>query len=127
MKTEVLDIFMDRKHLEKAMRSSSQAIKKLDSILKVVVVIIVLFISLSIWNIDTTKFLTSLITIWAGLIFAIGGSFRNMFDSCIFLFITHPYDVGDRISIDKEDYFVTEFGITTTILKKWDGREIYGL
>lgn len=35
-------------------------------------------------------------------------------------------DVGDRINFDKEDYYVIEFGITTTILKKWDGKEIYG-
>lgn len=93
MKDKVIEIFRDRKHLEKAMRSSSQAIQKLDSILKVIVMIIILFIGLSIWNIDTTKFLTSLITIWAGLIFAIGGSLKNMFDACIFLFVTHPYGI----------------------------------
>lgn len=91
MKNEVLAIYNERKHLEKSIRSSSQAIGKLDSILKVIAMIIILFISLSLWNIDTTKFLTSLITVWAGLIFAIGGTLKNMFDSCIFLFITHPY------------------------------------
>lgn len=34
-------------------------------------------------------------------------------------------DVGDRVDIDGESYVVTEFGITTTTLKRTDGIEIY--
>jgi small-conductance mechanosensitive channel len=127
MKDFVLETYNNRQHLEKSMRSSSQAIGKLDSIFKTIAGIIILFISSSVWKIDTTKFLTSLISIWAGLIFAFGGVLKNMVEACIFLFITHPYDVGDRVEIDGIAYFVVEFGITTTILKKWDGREIYGI
>ena len=91
MEIEVLDIYNARKHLEQSMNSSSQAIEKLDTILKSLVFILIFFITMTIWEIDNEQFMTSMISIWAGLIFAFGGTLKDMFESCIFLFITHPY------------------------------------
>jgi hypothetical protein len=55
--------------------------------------------------------------------------------SIIFLFGTHPYDVGDRVIIDgQESVFVKEFGLISTTFTRyaitlnigsWDGSEIY--
>lgn len=45
-----------------------------------------------------------------------------------FPFLDSPFaDVGDRVDIDDIGYTVKEFGITTTIFKRGDGKEIYGL
>lgn len=41
-------------------------------------------------------------TIWSsftGLAFAIGGTVTEFLGCCIFLFVKHPYDVGDRVDI----------------------------
>ena len=70
MKAAVLEIYRERMAIEKSLRSSSQAIGKLDNLLKAVVYVIVLFISLGIWNVNTATFLTAAISLWAGLLFA---------------------------------------------------------
>jgi hypothetical protein len=70
MKAAVLQIFFERESLEKSLRSSSQAMDKLDTFMKVIVYIIILFIGLGIWNVNTAKFLAAAISIWAGLLFA---------------------------------------------------------
>ncbi|KAJ3126418.1 hypothetical protein HK098_007551 [Nowakowskiella sp. JEL0407] len=126
MKSTVLQIFLERKSLETSLRDTDQAIQKMDDLLKVFVYVILLFVTLGIWDVDTKSFLTAAISIWAGILFAVGGTVKNLLENIIFLFITHPYDVGDRVDIDSERYTVKEFGMLTTILRTLNGREIYG-
>lgn len=64
--------------------------EKLDSLFKVLMYIIILFIVLGIFEINTASFLAAAISIWLGLAFAIGGSIKNLVDSIVFLFVTHP-------------------------------------
>ncbi len=94
--------------------------------LKIFMCIILLFVCLSIFQIDTTKQMAALISIWVGSLFAIGGTIKDLVENLIFLFITHPYDTGDRVDIDTESYVIKEFHLTTTILTRVDGKEIYG-
>lgn len=48
-----------------------------------------------------------------------------MFDSIIFLFVVHAYDVGDKIECEGVEYFVRSMSIMVTILHTIDGREVY--
>ncbi|KAI8813052.1 Mechanosensitive ion channel-domain-containing protein [Cladochytrium replicatum] len=127
-KLAVLDVFRERRSLEASLRDADQAISKLDELLKVFVVIVIIFVTLGIWNVDTSGFLTAAISVWAGALFAVGGTVKSLLENIIFLFGTHPYDVGDRIDVGDNDgsFVVKEFGLLTTILRKVDGRECYG-
>jgi small-conductance mechanosensitive channel len=49
---------------------------------------------------------------------------RSTFDCIVFLFVTHPFDTGDRIMIDNNFYVVEEMSILNTILVI-DGKRIY--
>jgi hypothetical protein len=48
-----------------------------------------------------------------------------LFEGIIFLFITHPFDVGDRVFIDTQNFFVEELGVLNTCLRRWDGQMTY--
>ena len=51
-----------------------------------------------------------------GLSWLIGGSLSEVLTSIIFLFIKHPFDVGDRVVIDgKDTYTVKEIRLLSTI------------
>ena len=52
-----------------------------------------------------------------GLSWLIGGSLAEVLTSIIFLFIKHPYDVGDRVTLgkDKETYTVKEIRLLSTV------------
>ncbi|KAJ1557739.1 hypothetical protein HK096_005614, partial [Nowakowskiella sp. JEL0078] len=117
MKNAIFHIWKEKKSLESSLRDTDQAIQKLDDILKVFEFGM---------QIDTKSFLTAAISVWAGVLFAVGGTVKNLLESIIFLFITHPYDVGDRVNIDSTKFVVKEFGMLTTVLKALDGREFYG-
>lgn len=64
-----------------------------------------------------------------GLGFIFQTSVKNAIDSVIFLFIVHPYDIGDRIrvEIDKEELnmVVSELNVFSTVFYEWNGSKIY--
>ncbi|KAJ3391079.1 hypothetical protein HDU92_000145 [Lobulomyces angularis] len=124
-KQTILEVFNEDESLEKSIFQSSQAISKLDNVVSFFSYIVILFIILAIFGVNTTGFLTVAVSLWAGLAFALGGTIKNVLESMIFLFLTHPYDVGDRVEIDGEQFFVKEFGLNTTVFKSIEGLEIY--
>ena len=38
--------------------------------------------------------------------FVFGNQLRNLFEAIVFLFVVHPYDVGDRVYIDNDNFLV---------------------
>lgn len=61
------------------------------------------------------KFLINFTLSPLGLSWLIGGSLQEVLTSIIFLFIKHPFDVGDRVIISKEGYTVKEIRLLSTI------------
>lgn len=118
-------IYKERVALGKSLRDSSQAITKLDSLFKVLAYIVLFFIILSIFQVNYKSFLAAAISLWVGMLFAVGPTVKTLLESVVFLFVTHPFDVGDRVDIDTDSYVVREFGIMTTTLRRVDGVEVY--
>lgn len=50
-----------------------------------------------------------------GLSWLIGSSLAEVLTSIIFLFIKHPYDVGDRVTVNKDTFTVKEIRLLSTI------------
>lgn len=69
--------------------------------------------------------LTSLYGILLGLSFIFSATCSNAFDSVIFLFVTHPFDTGDRVFIGTENLIVKKMGIFSTNFTRADGTEAY--
>jgi small-conductance mechanosensitive channel len=61
---------------------------------------ILLTICLLIMGVNTQKLLVAFSSILLPSVFVFGNAARNTFESLIFLFIVHPFDVGDRILVD---------------------------
>lgn len=45
--------------------------------------------------------------------------------ACIFLFVKHPYDVGDRIDVDDKSYTVVKMALMSTNFKRTDGKFVW--
>jgi small-conductance mechanosensitive channel len=50
-----------------------------------------------------------------GLSWLIGGSLQEVLTSIIFLFIKHPFDVGDRVVLKGDTYTVKEIRLLSTV------------
>lgn len=61
---------------------------------------ILLTICFLIIGVNTQKLLVAFSSILLPSVFVFGNAARSTFESLIFLFIMHPFDVGDRINVD---------------------------
>jgi small-conductance mechanosensitive channel len=64
------------------------------------VLAVLLTICFLIMGVNTQKLLVAFSSILLPSVFVFGNAARSTFESLIFLFIMHPFDVGDRILVD---------------------------
>jgi small-conductance mechanosensitive channel len=50
-----------------------------------------------------------------GLSWLIGGTLTEVLSSIIFLLVKHPFDVGDRVILNKETFTVKEIHLLSTV------------
>ncbi|KAI6047439.1 Mechanosensitive ion channel-domain-containing protein [Pisolithus marmoratus] len=125
MREAVQRIYKERKALTASLKDVSSALAKLDAVLVFIALLGILFACLLIFSRDNT--ITSLVplaTIILGFSFIFGHSAQTLFESLIFIFSTHVFDVGDLVMIDDQYLFVKEFGLFSTVFRRVDGQEI---
>lgn len=125
MREAVQRIYRERKALSASLKDMSSAVSKLDAVMIGVAFIIILFVCLLIFNgSNDISSLIPLATIVLGFSFVFGNSAKTIFESLIFIFSTHVYDVGDLVLIDDYVLFVKEFGLFATTFRRVDGQEV---
>ncbi|KAG0286981.1 hypothetical protein BGZ97_007248 [Linnemannia gamsii] len=125
MKEKIFYVYKERKDLHTSLRDLSQAVGKLNVIFLTIVAVIWLFIILSIFGKDIVKNMLSIGSFLVALSFVFGNSLKILFENIVFLFITHPYDSGDLVSIEGTDMYVREVGLNSTTFVTWDGKRMY--
>ncbi|KIM68834.1 hypothetical protein SCLCIDRAFT_897769 [Scleroderma citrinum Foug A] len=125
MREAVQRIYKERKALTASLKDVSSAVAKLDAVLVCIALLGILFACLLIFNRNNTlSSLVPLATIILGFSFIFGHSAQTLFESLIFIFSTHVFDVGDLVMIDDQYLFVKEFGLFSTTFRRVDGQEI---
>ncbi|KAH9823321.1 Mechanosensitive ion channel-domain-containing protein [Melampsora americana] len=125
MRNAVARIYRERKALATGLKDMSSAVAKLDAVLLSIAFVIVVFIWLLIFNPSgTTSQFVPMATIILGFSFIFGNAAKNLFESMLFIFSVHPYDVGDLVFIDESPMFVLEFGLFSTTFQRVDGQVI---
>ncbi|KDQ19570.1 hypothetical protein BOTBODRAFT_126457 [Botryobasidium botryosum FD-172 SS1] len=125
MREAVQNIYRERKALTASLKDMSSAVAKLDGVLVAVALICIFFVCLLIFSrANTIASLVPLATILLGFSFIFGHSAQLMFESLIFIFSTHPFDVSDLVIIDDQPLVVKEFGLFSTVFRRVDGQEI---
>lgn len=118
MRSAVQRIYRERRALNAGLKDISQAMSRLDNVLFCVALIIVIFLWLLIFN--HSKNISSILPLTTFIVsfsFVFGNSLKNIFESMIFIFGTHPYDAGDLTQIDGNWMFVQEFGLLSTTFR----------
>ncbi|KAI0069128.1 hypothetical protein BV25DRAFT_1818080 [Artomyces pyxidatus] len=125
IKTTLLKVYKERRFLSRSMRDVGAALHTLDRILLFFAAVILFFISLSVFNVSVGSSLTSVYSIGIAASFIFKNSASNAFDAIMFLFVTHPFDTGDRCFIDDENFVVKKMGLFATVFARADGTETY--
>ncbi|KAK7061385.1 EF-hand domain-containing protein, partial [Favolaschia claudopus] len=125
IKTTVMKVYKERRFLARAMRDVGVALKTLDHMLLFFAFIVLFFISLSVFGVNVTSSLTSIYSLGIGASFIFKGAASGAFDSIMFLFVTHPFDTGDRCFVDDEVMVVKKMTLFATVFTRSDGMESY--
>lgn len=142
---KVIEVSKERKAIANSMKDISQALAVFDKILLFVVLLIVVFIFCKCTTRQTrlrvvmlmipvaffqSSFITTLATAGTALLslsFVFAVTTQEFLGSCIFLFVKHPYDVGDRVDIvgtEKQQLVVERISLLYTIFNRIDKMQV---
>lgn len=120
---KIVEMGQERKSISNSMRDVGQAIGVLDSVLIFILSIIIIFIFVAFQNTNFVTMLATAGTTMLSLSFVFAVTTQEFLGSCIFLFVKHPYDVGDRVDIvgpEKENLIVEQISLLYTVFKRID-------
>ncbi|KAK1618730.1 hypothetical protein QYE76_024247 [Lolium multiflorum] len=125
LKNWVVNAFRERKALALTLNDTKTAVNKLSLMGNVVVGVIVSAFWLLILGIATTQFFVFISSQLLVAVFVFGNTMKTIFEAIIFLFVMHPFDVGDRCEIEEVQVVVEEMNIMTTVFLRYDNLKIY--
>ncbi|KXN86319.1 Mechanosensitive ion channel protein 5 [Leucoagaricus sp. SymC.cos] len=125
IKTTLLKGYKERRFLSRSMRDVGEALKTLHRIILFFAAVILFFISLSVFGVEVGNSLTSVYSLGIAASFIFKNSASSAFDAIMFLFVTHPFDTGDRCFINQENLVVKKVGLFATVFSRSDGTETY--
>ena len=104
---------------------SQHALRHLDSLLLIFVLFISSLVWLLMWDVDLNKLFITFSTFVLAFAFFFGATAREFFQGVIFVFVRHPYDVGDKVIIEGEKFTVEEIQLLSTVMKHISGSVDY--
>lgn len=150
--------FIERSYLEvisvaNSLSSMEAAVSNLNLCCSIICLILLLVFLALLFG-DFLAALTSVSSLIFGAAFMFGSSAKNIFESIIFLFVVHPFDIGDRVFVSLlggtgpappismpaggalftnaspgsgalENLVVLQMHLMTTVFERWDGARIY--
>lgn len=95
-----LQVYQSRKALAHALNDTKTAVKQLNKLVTVVLIVIMIVVWLLLTGVANTKVLVFLSSQLVLAAFVFGNTCKTIFEAIIFVFVMHPFDVGDRCVID---------------------------
>ncbi|CAI9270422.1 unnamed protein product [Lactuca saligna] len=124
LKNWVVNVFRERRALALSLNDTKTAVNKLHQMFNIAVAIIIIVIWVLILKVATTHFFIFLSSQLLLVVFVFGNTCKTTFEAIIFLFVMHPFDVGDRCEVDSVQMIVEEMNILTTVFLRYDNQKI---
>ena len=124
-----VEVGRERKAITASLKDLDSVVSKLDHVMDVLVFIIVILVLISLISTSASGVLTSAGSFILGLSWLFSTTAQEFLQSIVFVFIKHPFDVGDRVTIYGnsgdaglgDDYFVKQISLLYTEFKKMQG------
>ncbi|KAK0559151.1 hypothetical protein OC844_004615 [Tilletia horrida] len=122
------EVHRERDALMSSMRDIDSAVGRLDQVFMSFFSIISVVIVAGLISIKFSSLVTSFGTVLLGLSWLLSATAQEALSAIIFLFVKHPYDVGDRVEVDGgggvATYVVAEIQLLSTIFKTTTGKYV---
>ncbi|KAF7142869.1 hypothetical protein RHSIM_Rhsim05G0012400 [Rhododendron simsii] len=120
----VVNVYNERKSLAHSLNDTKTAIEELNRILSGVILVVIFIVWYILMGFATTQVLVFISSQLLLVAFIFGNTCKTVFEAIIFVFVMHPFDVGDRCVIDGVQMVVEEMNILTTIFLRYDNEKI---
>nr|XP_043632168.1 mechanosensitive ion channel protein 6-like [Erigeron canadensis] len=120
----MMDAYTERRRLALSVNDTKTAVDDLHRMMDAIVAIMILVTWLIMCGVPITQFLIFATTQLALAVYVFGNTAKTVLESIIFLFILHPYDVGDRCEVDGTQMIVDEMTILSTVFMRRDNQKI---
>jgi len=120
----IVEAFQERAAILKGLSENEAIIGQLDNIIGVIFWIATIYLWMNVFDYNINSIAT-VFTLITGFTWVFSGIVTSVFNSIIFIFITHPYDVGDRIAFDDKELQVTDISLLTTTFMETGGETMY--
>ncbi|XP_004509542.3 mechanosensitive ion channel protein 10-like [Cicer arietinum] len=121
----VIRAYYERKVLAQSLNDTKTAVQQLHKLASGVVSVIIIIVTLLVMEVATLKIILFCITQTVLIGVAFQGTCKTVLEAIIFVFIMHPFDIGDRCVIDGIQMIVEEMNILTTVFLRYDNEKIY--
>lgn len=127
-----VEIGRERKSITASLKDLDSVVSKLDDCFMFIVFVIVILVFISLISTSAAGVLTSAGSAVLALSWLFSATAQEFLQSLIFVFVKHPFDVGDRVSVygntgqtgRGDDYFVKEISLLYTEFKKMEGHVV---
>ncbi|KAH7365103.1 hypothetical protein KP509_18G009100 [Ceratopteris richardii] len=121
----VVGAYKERRALALTLNDNKTVVAKLHKVLDTVLMLTLLIVFFLIFGVETSKLLVFFSSVFIPSVFVFGNSARTTFESLIFLFVTHPFDVGDRVVVEGQTMLVEEMNVLNTVFLGPTNEKIY--
>ena len=127
-----VEIGRERKAITASLKDLDSVVSKLDDVFLFIVAVITILVFISLISTSASGVLTSAGSTVLALSWLFSATAQEFLQSVIFVFVKHPFDVGDRVTIygntgsqmKGDDYFVKEISLLFTEFKKMEGHVV---
>ncbi|WRX33820.1 Mechanosensitive ion channel MscS - like 10 [Theobroma cacao] len=120
-----VNVYLERKSLAHSLNDTKTAIEELNKLISVILLVVIIIVWLLMMGFLTTQILVFISSQLLLVAFMFGNTAKTVFEAIIFVFVMHPFDVGDRCVIDGIQMVVEEMNILTTVFLRYDNEKIF--
>ncbi|KAI5794375.1 Mechanosensitive ion channel-domain-containing protein [Peziza echinospora] len=114
----------EQRDIAKGVKDVSNALGVLDNLLVSIVMILIIFVFMAFNFSSFSTTLAAAGTVLLSLSFIFALTSQEILAACIFVFIKHPFDVGDRVDINDSKLVVLQIALLYTVFSRTDTGKI---
>jgi small-conductance mechanosensitive channel len=125
LKESFQEAYAEKDSLRQQLASNEEVVSNLDGFFLVLTVLAFVILFMPVLDLTIYNMFALVVGGVATFSFAFEHIYAEITNALIFILVTHPYDIGDRVMIKGAIYVVREFGLWTTKLETGSGRFVY--
>ncbi|GKV12021.1 hypothetical protein SLEP1_g23226 [Rubroshorea leprosula] len=118
LKKWLVNAIIERRSLAQSLNDTAIAIDELNKLLSVILLILLFVLWLIMLGILTTEAFIAIMGQFVALAFIFGDTVKSTFQGIIFVFVNHPFDIGDSCLINGEEMVVEKINLHSTVFRK---------